>query len=82
MHGFNMCLSLVASKLSASLFSAPPDEPLVLALAARPKQHSAAPRPGNCVVAQGIWCVDYVIAFILGRLVLDGIQEKKALLVT
>ena len=37
---------------------------------------------GNCVVAQGIWCVDYVIAFILGRLVRDGFQEKKALSVT
>ena len=37
---------------------------------------------GNRVVAQGIWCADYVIAFILGRLVRDGIQEKKALWVT
>ena len=34
---------------------------------------------GNHIVAQGAWCVDYVIAFVLGRLVRDGMQEKKVL---
>lgn len=34
---------------------------------------------GNQLVSEGIWCVDYIIGFILGRLVREGVDERYVL---